>query len=123
MKKKYLYNGQEYDEQQISDAAKQSGKTLDEYIKAAGIKVVDEAPKQQAPAAPKSDIYLYDGKEFNAQQVEEAAKQSGKSFEDYVGQVGLKKKRWWHYAYDYYRTYFPIQITIIIQFGKTNKRG
>lgn len=80
MKKKYLYNGQIYTIDQISDAAKSSGKSVNDYL--ALIK-----------ATPVEDSYDYNGKKYTPEQIHEAASASGKSFDEYLSSINVKKKR------------------------------
>ena len=79
MKKKYLYNGQIYTIDQISDAAKSSGKSVNDYL--ALIK-----------ATPVEDSYDYNGKKYTPEQIHEAASASGKSFDEYLSSINVKKK-------------------------------
>ncbi len=79
MKKKYLYNGQIYTIDQISEAAKSSGKSVDDYI-------------SSIKATPVDDSYDYNGKKYSPEQINEAASASGKSFDDYLSSINVKKK-------------------------------
>src|ERR1017187_6549361 len=79
MKKKYLFNGQLFDEADVLDAATQSKMDFNTYIQKSGMKVVD-------------DNYSLGGKNYSAEDILDAANQSKIGFDDYIQKAGFQKK-------------------------------